>query len=98
MDPDSPKLGIRRTKRMKQGILRAVKQGRNMTKLEAVIDDLASRRQLPASLRDHALRGGEFQGCRECHIEPDWLLVYKVIESELILKCVDTGTHSDIFG
>ena len=45
----------------------------------------------------HQLKGKEFKGCRECHIEPDWLLVYRVIDDELILELLYTGTHSDLF-
>lgn len=55
------------------------------------------RETLPRQYLDHALHG-QLEGCRECHIEPDWLLVYEIIENELIVYAMDTGTHADIFG
>ena len=53
--------------------------------------------ELPPEYRDHAL-SGDYIGCRECHIAPDWLLVYEVMERDLLLYLMRTGTHSDIFG
>ena len=63
-----------------------------------VVTDLANDIPLPAKNKDHALQG-EFAGCRECHIQPDWLLIYnKESEGELhILNLLRTGTHSDLF-
>lgn len=57
---------------------------------------LADGQTLPAVYSDHALTGN-WNGYRECHIEPDWLLVYKMIDDKLILSLTRTGTHSDIF-
>ena len=57
---------------------------------------LAEGRGLPAEYKDHAL-SGDYIGCRECHIAPDWLLVYEIIEGELLLYLTRTGTHSDLF-
>lgn len=54
------------------------------------------RQKLPAQYKDHDL-SGDYSGCRECHITPDWLLVYEVSDEELILYLTRTGTHSDIF-
>lgn len=68
-----------------------------MSKLADVIRMLSSQEPLPSRLHDHALRGKESKGCRECHIEPDWLLVYRVVDSELVLELLYTGTHSDLF-
>lgn len=68
-----------------------------MSKLADVITMIASRQNLPERLSDHQLKGKEFKGCRECHIEPDWLLVYRIIENELLLELLHTGTHSDLF-
>ena len=63
-----------------------------------VVTDLANDIPLPAKNKDHALQG-EFAGCRECHIRPDWLLIYsKESDGELhILNLIRTGTHSDLF-
>ncbi len=53
---------------------------------------------MPASYRDHSLTNSKnYKGMRECHIEPDWLLVYKVVQETLILKLIRTGSHSDLF-
>lgn len=90
------KYGIVQTNAFKRAVKRLKKQGRNFDHLQKVIDILASGEQLPASYRDHSL-GGEWKGTRECHINPDWLLIYRIKESILILELVDTGSHSDLF-
>ena len=76
----------------------AIKRGFNPKKLEEVIKLLCSEQILPEAYRDHALNNSkDYKGMRECHIEPDWLLVYKVYEQTLILKLIRTGKHSDLF-
>ena len=76
----------------------AVKRGCNPKKLEEVIVLLCNEKPLPERYRDHALiNSREYRGMRECHIQPDWLLVYKVVRDTLILKLIRTGTHSDLF-
>ena len=76
----------------------AVKRGCNPQKLEEVIVLLCNEKPLPERYRDHALiNSREYKGMRECHIQPDWLLVYKVVRDTLILKLIRTGTHSDLF-
>jgi mRNA interferase YafQ len=72
----------------------AQKRGKNMAKLRAIILLLVKGELLPTRYRDHALVG-EWSHHRECHIEPDWLLIYKVEGDDLYL--VRTGTHSDLF-
>ncbi|MCI9561266.1 MAG: type II toxin-antitoxin system YafQ family toxin [Clostridia bacterium] len=72
------------------------KRGYDKSKLQNVIDLLAKGEQLPEKYKDHSLKGS-YAGHRECHIEPDWLLVYKKIEDILVLVLIDTGTHSDLF-
>lgn len=86
------------TKRFKRDFKRSVKQGKNEQKLLDVVALLANDVQLAAKYRDHALQG-EFIDCRECHIEPDWLLVYRSYADgdELFLKLEATGSHSDLF-
>lgn len=76
----------------------AVKRGCDPKKLEEVVSLLCSEQSLPDVYRDHALTNSkDHKGMRECHIQPDWLLVYKVVRDTLILKLIRTGTHSDLF-
>lgn len=76
----------------------AGKQGRNIPELKKVVNTLASGKKLPEKYRDHRLNDSKyFKKCRECHIEPDWLLVYQISEKRLILRLLRTGSHSDIF-
>lgn len=83
--------------KMKKHYKRMKKRGKDMSKLHEVISMLAERTPLPARMRDHALVG-TYAGQRECHIEPDWLLVYRIVEDQLILTATDTGTHADLYG
>ena len=76
----------------------AVKRGCDPKKLEEVISLLCSETPLPEKYRDDALvNSRDYKGMRECHIQPDWLLVYKVVQETLILKLIRTGSHSDLF-
>ena len=76
----------------------AVKRGFNTKLLEEVITMLAQEQTLPAKYKDHALQDSkEYKGMRECHIQPDWLLVYKIFKDTLILQLIRTGSHSDLF-
>ena len=70
------------------------KRGKDISKLKAILRDLVEEKQLAVKNRDHYL-SGDFAGYRECHIEPDWLLIYK-LELQTIYF-VRTGTHSDLF-
>ena len=70
--------------------------GKDISKLETVLDILLSGNELPDKYKDHQLKG-EMQEFRECHIEPDWLLVYRKEDKELILYATATGTHADLF-
>ena len=85
---------IRISTAFKKDVKSAQKRGYDIGKLKAVIDILSSGRQLPAKNHDHILTGN-LKGYRECHIEPDWLLIYRIKENELLLSA--TGTHSDLF-
>ena len=80
----------------KKDYKRVKKRGYDIRLLEKTIALLAEGKALPAEYRDHALVG-DYSGCRECHIAPDWLLVYEIIEDELLLYLTRTGTHSDLF-
>jgi mRNA interferase YafQ len=75
---------------------RAFDRGYNLDLLEDVVDKLSKGERLHAKHKDHALKG-KWVGRRECHITPDWLLVYKIEEDILILTLTRTGTHSDLF-
>ena len=76
----------------------ALKRGCDPKKLEEVVSILCSEQPLPAAYKDHALTDSRnYRGMRECHIQPDWLLVYKIAQEKLILKLSRTGTHSDLF-
>lgn len=80
----------------KKDYKRIVKRGYDMRLLEKMIELLANQKPLPEKNRDHQL-SGDYTGCRECHITPDWLLIYEVADEELILYLTRTGSHSDLF-
>jgi len=82
--------------RFKKDLKLAAKRGYNLDLLENVVDTLARGEKLTEKFRDHELVGN-YSGFRECHIQPDWLLVYRIENSELILFLSRTGTHSDLF-
>lgn len=88
---------VRFTNQFKKDIKLAKKQGKNIDKLFSVVDILASGEALPAKYRDHDL-SGDYRGCRECHIEPDWLLIYEIDNGLLILVLNRVGSHSELFG
>ncbi len=76
----------------------AVKRGCDVHQLMKVIELLARGQTLPLKYKDHALiNSKEYKNVRECHIQPDWLLIYQVIEDRLVLKLIRTGSHSDLF-
>ncbi len=75
---------------------RIKKRGYDLKKLHAVIDRLLREEPLEERYRDHALIGG-YMGFRECHVLPDWLLVYSIDEGHLVLTASRTGTHADLF-
>ena len=87
---------IRTSTRFEKDLKRAKRRGYDMALLAAVIRMLASDQALPERYKDHPLTGN-YGGCRECHITPDWLLIYEIFENDLILYLTRTGTHSDLF-
>lgn len=92
------KYEIGRTTQFKKDYKLAVKRGYNIQELRTVVTMLANGTVLPDKYRDHDLvNSRNYKGMRECHIEPDWLLVYKITESVLILTLQRIGTHSDLF-
>ncbi len=89
-------LTIRYQTAFKKDYKRIKKRGYKMKRLETVIEILAEGRELPLVYKDHELIG-DFVGCRECHVESDWLLIYERNEEGLVLYLLRTGTHSDLF-
>lgn len=87
---------IVQTGRFKRDLKLARKRGYDLSLLGVVVNMLAAGNELPEKYRDHSL-SGNFAGCRECHITPDWLLIYEISNEELILYLTRTGTHSDLF-
>jgi len=81
---------------MKKDVKLMKKRGKDLSKLETVLDILLSGEDLPETYRDHQLQG-KLSIFRECHIEPDWLLVYRKVDKELILYATATGSHADLF-
>lgn len=88
------KYALDKTLMFRKDLKRAAKRGCNKEALFAVIDMLQKGEPLPEKNRDHAL-SGNWRGHRECHISPDWLLIYRIYEDTLILSLIRTGTHSD---
>lgn len=80
--------------KFKQDVARMKKRGKQLRKLQEIISMLIDQHELPLKYRDHSLLG-QYNNCRECHIEPDWLLIYLIEGKDLIF--VRTGTHSDLF-
>lgn len=73
------------------------RQGKDLSKLERTLEALVRGEALPDAMRDHSL-GGTYRDHRECHIEPDWLLIYRVDEEGLALVATRTGSHSELLG
>ncbi len=93
---NSYKYVVRATNRFKKAAKRMAKRGKDSQKLKDVVEKLAKGDSLADAYKDHPLIGN-WAGHRELHIEPDWLLIYKIEENILILELVDTGTHSDLY-
>ena len=90
------KYTVKPTSRFQKDLKLINKRGYDTNKLRTVIKLLADGVELPPNYKDHPLRGNG-DGCRECHIEPDWLLIYEYDNGSLILYLSRTGTHSDLF-
>ncbi len=85
-----------RTSQFKKDVKRAKKRGQDLAKLKTILDLLIEGDPLPAAYKDHPLRG-EFEGSRDCHIAPDWILIYTLRERGEHVCFERTGTHSDLF-
>ena len=86
---------VRRTSQFKKDVERMKKRGKDLGRLKEVLEKIIGGQQLEAKYRDHVLIG-QYKGTRECHIESDWLLIYELAQSEVVL--IRTGTHADLFG
>ncbi len=89
-------LDIRYSSKFKKDYKTIIRRGYNPKLLEDVLNILCNEQQLPEKYKDHALFGN-YGGHRECHITPDWLLIYKIEHDILTLSLTRTGTHSDLF-
>lgn len=90
------KYEIKLTTQFKKDIKLAKKQKKNLDKLFLVIDKIANGEKLDEKYKDHEL-SGNYKGVRECHIEPDWLLMYEIVDDILVLVLNRVGSHSDLF-
>lgn len=84
------------TKRFEKDVKKLIKRGKNINKLKAIIVKLVNNESLDKANKDHSLIGN-YQGRRECHIDSDWLLIYKLIPEDDAIVFERTGTHSDLF-
>ena len=89
-------LELKQTTQFKKDLRRMSKRGVDMDLLDEVIMLLRERKPLPQKYNDHPLTGN-WAGHRDCHIQPDWLLIYRIDNDALILTATRTGSHSDIF-
>lgn len=90
------KYRIKPTSRFQKDLRRIQKRGYQIELIKEVVRKLSNGETLEPKYKDHPL-SGDYAGCRECHITPDWLLIYEKYENELILYLTRTGTHSDLF-
>ena len=92
------KYKIKYINNFKKNYKKIKKQGKDVKKLKYVINRLANGLELSSKYKNHILTDSKnYKNCGECHIEPDWLLIYKYINDELILVLVSTGSHSELF-
>lgn len=89
-------IDIRYTTKFRKDFKIVKKRGCNVELFQEVLNILQNGQQLPQKYKDHSLNGN-YSGCRECHITPDWLLIYRYDKNGLVLILTRTGTHSDLF-
>ncbi len=90
------KYEVRFTAQFKRDVKLAKKQGKDIERLFVAVEKLANGEPLEENYRDHDLTG-RYRGCRECHIEPDWLLMYELVDNVLVLMLYRLGSHSELF-
>ena len=89
---------IKRTSQFKKDYKKAIKSGCKEDEFREVLGYLVEQKPLPDKYRDHQLSDSkDYRNVRECHINPDWLLIYRVKKTELILELIRTGSHSELF-
>ena len=92
------KYQIKFTSSFKKSLKKVLTQVKEFKKIKTIIVKLANKEELEIKYKNHELNDNKkFKNCKECHVEPDWLLVYKYYENDLILLLVETGSHSEIF-
>lgn len=90
---------VQQTSGFKKSLKRMKKRGKDLTKIGVVVDKIMEGRVLEPKYHNHKLENdGGRENCWECHIEPDWLLIYRKEQGKLVLVLLETGTHSDLFG
>ena len=95
---ENTKYEVKGTSKFKKQLKKVVKQGKDINKLIEVLNVLASGETLDEKYRNHNLINNKYyKNCSECYIEPDWLLIYKYNNNDLILFLIETGSHSDLF-
>ena len=91
------KYKIKFSKEFRRSLKKVKKQGKDIDKLFDIVYKLSNGEVLEKKHKDHALyNDNRFKNCRDCHIEPDWVLIYKYLESDIILLLVNTGSHSEV--
>ena len=95
---ENTKYEIKGTSLFKKQLKKAVKHGKDIKKLIEILNKLSNGDKLDKKYHNHNLiKNKQYKDCFECHIEPDWLLVYKYNNNELILFLISTGSHSELF-
>ncbi|MGN0993027.1 MAG: type II toxin-antitoxin system YafQ family toxin [Bacilli bacterium] len=95
---ENTKYEVKGTTKFKKQLKKSVKQGKDITKLIEVLNVLSNGEELEGKYQNHNLVNNKYyKDCKECHIEPDWLLIYKYNNNELILFFIETGSHSELF-
>lgn len=89
---------VKTTSRFNKNLKKIIKQNKDIEKLIKVVEQLANNQELDSKYKNRKLINDKnFKDCNECHIEPDWLLIYKIENNKLILLLFATGRHSDLF-
>ena len=89
-------LQLKPTAQFRKDYKRIKKRGYNLSLLQDVLETLCAEKSLDTKYKDHALLGA-YKGFRECHVQPDWILIYTIDKDELILVAARTGSHADLF-
>lgn len=95
---ENTKYALKGLQTFKKSLKKVKKQNKDIKKLIYILRLLANKEKLDKKYKDHVLVDSKhYKGCRECHIEPDWLLIYKYNDNDLILLLIETGSHSELF-